>query len=174
MILITTIFKALQVALDFLKQQKQRQNKTVILTDIQQSGLNDAHLYKKVNELLVSHQINRLFTIGKQIAVFQDQFEIPVISYLTVADFLSNQPDFQDEMILVKGARKFALERIIHRLEAKKHRTQLEIRLEGIVQNLNQYKQRLSEKTKIMVMVKAFGYGGGESRNSQCIAISSH
>ena len=118
-------------------------------------------LYKKVNELLVSHQINRLFTIGKQIAVFQDQFEIPVISYLTVADFLSNQPTFQDEMILVKGARKFALERIIHRLEAKKHRTQLEIRLEGIVQNLNQYKQRLSEKTKLMVMVKAFGYGGG-------------
>jgi alanine racemase len=154
-------FQGLTVALDFLKQQKQRQNKTVILTDIQQSGLTDAHLYKKVNELLVSQKINRLFTIGKQIAVFQDQFEIPVISYLTVADFLSNQPNFQDEMILVKGARKFALERIIHRLEAKKHRTQLEIRLEGIVQNLNQYKQRLSEKTKIMVMVKAFGYGGG-------------
>ena len=167
-------FQGLTVALDFLKQQKQRQNKTVILTDIQQSGLNDALLYKKVNELLISHQINRLFTIGKQIAIFQDQFAIPVISYLTVADFLSNQPTFQDEMILVKGARKFALERIIHRLEAKKHRTQLEIRLEGIVQNLNQYKQRLSEKTKIMVMVKAFGYGGGESRNSQCIAISSH
>ena len=64
-------------------------------------------------------------------------------------------------MILVKGARKFSLERIIDRLEAKKHRTQLEIRLEGIVQNLNQYKQRLFENTKIMVMVKAFGYGGG-------------
>ena len=57
--------------------------------------------------------------------------------------------------------RKFSLERIIDRLEAKKHRTQLEIRLEGIVQNLNQYKQRISENTKIMVMVKAFGYGGG-------------
>ncbi len=154
-------FQGLTVALDFLKQQKQRQNKTVILTDIQQSGLTDTHLYKKVNELLVSHQINRLFTIGEQISVFQDQFEIPTIAYVSVADFLLNQPNFQAEMILVKGARKFALEQIIHRLEAKKHRTQLEIRLEGIVQNLNQYRQRLSEKTKIMVMVKAFGYGGG-------------
>ena len=52
------------------------------------------------------------------------------------------------------------MERIIDRLEAKAP-NQLEIRLEGIVQNLNQYKQRLSENTKIMVMVKAFGYGGG-------------
>ncbi len=154
-------FQGLNVALDFLKQQKQRQIKTVILTDIQQSGLTDAHLYQKVNELLVSQKINRLFTIGKQIAGFQNNFEIPTIAYLTLSDFLLNPPKFQDEMILVKGARKFSLERIIDRLEAKKHRTQLEIRLEGIVQNLNQYKQKLSEKTKIMVMVKAFGYGGG-------------
>ena len=154
-------FQGLTVALDFLKQQKQRQIKTVILTDIQQSGLTDSHLYQKVNELLVSQKINRLFTIGKQIAGFQNHFEIPTTAYLTLTDFLSKLPNFQDEMILVKGARKFSLERIVDRLEAKKHRTQLEIRLEGIVQNLNQYKQRLSEKTKIMVMVKAFGYGGG-------------
>ena len=88
-------------------------------------------------------------------------FGIPTAAYLTLSEFLLKLPKFQDEMILVKGARKFSLERIIDRLEAKKHRTQLEIRLEGIVQNLNQYKQRLSENTKIMVMVKAFGYGGG-------------
>ena len=154
-------FQGLTVALDFLKQQKQRQIKTVILTDIQQSGLTDSNLYQKVDELLVSHKINRLFTIGKQIAGFQDNFKIPTISYFTLSDFLLKLPNFQDEMILVKGARKFSLERIIDRLEAKKHQTQLEIRLEGIVQNLNQYKQRLSQKTKIMVMVKAFGYGGG-------------
>ena len=113
-------FQGLTVALDFLKQQKQRQIKTVILTDIQQSGLPDAHLYQKVNELLVSHKINRLFTIGKQIAGFQDNFGIPTVAYLTISEFLLKLPNFQDEMILVKGARKFSLERIIDRLEAKK------------------------------------------------------
>ena len=106
-------FQGLTVSLDFLKQQKQRQIKTVILTDIQQSGLPDAHLYQKVNELLVSHKINRLFTIGKQIAGFQDNFGIPTVAYLTLSEFLLKLPKFQDEMILVKGARKFSLNELL-------------------------------------------------------------
>ena len=153
--------QGLSVALDFLKQQLQRGKKTLILSDIQQSGMSDQVLYQAINQLLVGNQINKLITIGLRIAQFKELFETPTISFDSVEAFLTNPPSFRDEMILVKGARKFALERIIGVLEAKKHRTQLEIRLESIINNLNQYKNLLTGNTKIMAMVKAFGYGGG-------------
>jgi alanine racemase len=75
-------------------------------------------------------------------------------------DALDSLP-FGSETILIKGARTFNFEKIVAALEEKTHETVLEINLNAISHNLNFFKSKLKKKTKMMVMVKAFGYGNG-------------
>jgi alanine racemase len=155
-------FQSLKIALDFLESQKQHVNKTIILSDIFQSGLSNEDLYSKVSELIVSNKINRVIGIGETISDYKNKFENCIIYKNTeafIADF--NMINFGNETILIKGARLFEFEKIVHLLEEKTHETVLEINLNAISHNLNYYKSKLEPTTKIMVMVKAFGYGNG-------------
>ena len=155
-------FQSLKIALDFLESQKQHVNKTIILSDIFQSGLSNEDLYSKVSELIVSNKINRVIGIGETISEYKNKFENCIIYKNTeafIADF--NTLSFGSETILIKGARLFEFEKIVHLLEEKTHETVLEINLNAISHNLNYYKSKLEPTTKIMVMVKAFGYGNG-------------
>ncbi|MFY0685864.1 MAG: bifunctional UDP-N-acetylmuramoyl-tripeptide:D-alanyl-D-alanine ligase/alanine racemase [Cyclobacteriaceae bacterium] len=153
---------ALKVALDFLKQQKQHQRRTLILTDIYQSGLSPAELYGQVNNWLYENEIDRLIGIGPHISSTQLDWKVPITSFFqSVDDLLDHLPDFGSEMILVKGARTFRLERFTELLEQKHHQTHLEVNFEAIVHNLSCYRKLLNPSTQLMVMVKAFAYGGG-------------
>jgi alanine racemase len=155
-------FQSLKIALDFLESQKQFQNKTVILSDIFQSGLSNEELYSKVSELIVSNNISRVIGIGETISEFKDKFE-NCITFNSTAEFVSNFEnfDFGNETILIKGARSFEFEEIVYLLEEKTHETVLEINLNAISYNLNFFKSKLKPNVKIMLMVKAFGYGNG-------------
>ena len=155
-------FQSLKIALDFLENQKQHANKTIILSDIFQSGLSNDDLYSKVSELIISNKINRVIGIGDTISDYKNKFENCIFYKNTeafIADF--NSLNFGNETILIKGARLFEFEKIVHLLEEKTHETVLEINLNAISHNLNYYKSKLEPTTKIMVMVKAFGYGNG-------------
>ncbi|MBE0390291.1 bifunctional UDP-N-acetylmuramoyl-tripeptide:D-alanyl-D-alanine ligase/alanine racemase [Flavobacterium sp. PL002] len=155
-------FQSLKIALDFLESQKQFQQKTVILSDIFQSGLSNEELYSRVARLIISNNINRVIGIGETISEFKDKFE-NCITFKDTADFIVNfeSLDFANETILVKGARSFQFEEIVYLLEEKTHETVLEINLNAISYNLNFFKSKLKPDVKIMVMVKAFGYGNG-------------
>jgi alanine racemase len=155
-------FQSLKIALDVLESQKQFQNKTVILSDIFQSGLSNEELYSKVSQLIISNHINRVIGIGETITAFKDKFE-NCITFHDTADFISNfeNLEFANETILIKGARSFQFEEIVYLLEEKTHETVLEINLNAISYNLNFFKSKLKPNVKIMVMVKAFGYGNG-------------
>jgi Alr-MurF fusion protein len=155
-------YQSLKMALDFLEQQKNHSKKTIILSDIFQSGLPVATLYQKVAVILQNNKIDRIITIGETIS--QHLKELPnVISFPNASDFLQqfNTQSFQNEAILIKGARSFNFDEIVVLLEEKKHETVLEINLDAISHNLNFYKSKVKPTTKIMVMVKAFGYGNG-------------
>ena len=155
-------FQSLKIALDFLESQKQHANKTIILSDIFQSGLSNDDLYSKVSELIVSNKINRVIGIGETITDYKNKF-VNCITYKNTEAFIAdfNTHNFSNETILIKGARLFEFEKIVHLLEEKTHETVLEINLNAISHNLNYYKSKLKPTTKIMVMVKAFGYGNG-------------
>ena len=155
-------FQSLKIALDFLESQKQSSNKTVILSDIFQSGLTNEELYSRVEQLVVANKISRVIGIGETIAQFQNQFQ-NCITFKNTSDFLAEleQLNFENETILIKGARSFQFEKIVAALEEKTHETVLEINLNAISHNLNFYKSKLQPNTKMMVMVKAFGYGNG-------------
>lgn len=155
-------YQSLKIALDFLEQQKLYQKKTIILSDIFQSGLPTDVLYQKVFKSLKSNHIDRIITIGETISSYLS--ELPhVISFVSTAEFLKqfNTQSFQNETVLVKGARSFNFDEIVVLLEEKKHETVMEINLDAITHNLNFYQSKLKPETKIMVMLKAFGYGNG-------------
>jgi len=155
-------FQSLKIALDVLESQNQFDKKTVILSDIFQSGFPNEQLYAKVAQLIVSNKINRVIGIGETISAFKEQFS-NCITFKTTAEFIANfeKLDFSNESILIKGARSFQFEEIVTLLEEKTHETVLEINLNAISYNLNFFKSKLKPKVKIMVMVKAFGYGNG-------------
>ena len=155
-------YQSLKIALDFLDQQKLHQKKTIILSDIFQSGLNLNELYSNVIKLLQQNNIAQIITIGETIGkYFQDVQN--VISFANTQAFLQqfNTDSFKNETILIKGARSFNFDEIVVLLEEKNHETVLEINLDALTTNYNFYKQKLHQNTKIMVMVKAFGYGNG-------------
>jgi alanine racemase len=155
-------FQSLKIALDFLESQKQYKRKTLILSDIFQSGLSNDELYTKVSQLIISNKIDRVIGIGETISAFEKKFA-NCITYKNTAEFISKFDDlnFANETILIKGARTFQFEEIVSLLEEKTHETVLEINLNAISHNLNFFKSKLKPNVKIMVMVKAFGYGNG-------------
>ena len=155
-------FQSLKIALDFLESQKQYKKKTLILSDIFQSGLITDELYSQVSHLIVSNKINRVIAIGKTISGFKSKFP-NCIAFETTEKFIEGMDEisFENETILIKGARHFHFEEIVYSLEEKTHETVLEINLNAISHNLNFYKSKLNPETKLMVMVKAFSYGNG-------------
>lgn len=154
---------SLRVALDFLNQQKQHSKRSIILSDILQSGRNEEILYSEVAGLLKVKSVDRMIGIGEAIQRQQHLFELPKRFYANTEEFLKefSQQDFRDETILIKGARPFGFERISKLLQQKAHETILEINLNALVHNLNYYRSRLRPDTKIMAMVKAASYGSG-------------
>jgi alanine racemase len=155
-------YQSLKIALDFLEQHKTHQKKTVILSDVFQSGFDTKVLYAKVAKLLSGHNISQVIGIGETIS--RELADFPnFYPYTTTTDFLTHYRAnaFEDETVLIKGARSFRFDEIVVFLEEKTHETVLEINLNSVVHNLNFYKSRLKPTTKLMVMVKAFGYGAG-------------
>jgi len=155
----------LQIALDFLANQQQKQAKVVILSDILESDLGGKKLYTQVANLLLGKNIGFFIGIGEKISAHQEAFkDVPLKAfYKTTEDFLAKGfcEQLKNCVVLVKGARKFQFEKVIQKLEYKAHRTVLEINLDALVHNLNFYRNQLKPSTKIMAMVKAFAYGSG-------------
>lgn len=154
---------SLAIALDFLNQQKQHPRKTLILSDILQSGYTNESLYKEVAELIDKKGISRLIGIGPGISEQADLFHVEKSFYPSTHDFLNefNNALFHNETILLKGARIFGFEAISKIIQQKAHETVLEINLNSIVHNLNYFRSKVKAETRIMAMVKAFSYGSG-------------
>lgn len=154
---------SLNIALDFLHQQKQHQKKTVILSDILQSGKNEGELYREIAELLKQKKIDRIIGIGPSISKHASAFDMEGLFYGNTGDFLKkfSFAEFQHETILLKGARIFEFEQISQALQQKAHETMLEINLDALIHNLNYFRKKINPETRIMAMVKAFSYGSG-------------
>lgn len=154
---------SLSIALDFLNQQNQHPKRTLILSDLHETGKSANELYQEISLLLKQKKINRLIGIGEQIAAHQELFDLEKSFFNDTADFLAHvsQQSFNNETILVKGARKFGFELVVKRLAQKVHDTVLEVNLNALLSNLQFYKSKLSTGVKTMAMVKAFSYGSG-------------
>jgi len=157
---------SLSIALDFLNQQSTttQTKRTLILSDILQSGQSTADLYSTVSNLIRTKDIQRFIGIGTEISRHAELFSFLNNAFFADTDSFLKSPllhEFQDEVILLKGSRSFQFEAISEKLELIAHETILEVNLNALVGNLNYFRSKLSPETKVMCMVKAFAYGSG-------------
>jgi alanine racemase len=154
---------ALSIALDFLNSQTRLPKKTLILSDILQTGMPPVSLYAEVAAMIKARGVGRFIGIGQGLVDCKDYFDANARFFETTGDFLRNfDPSaFSHEAILLKGARVFGFERISNLLQQKDHQTILEVNLDALVHNLNVFRSFLNPGVKVMAMVKAFSYGSG-------------
>ncbi len=164
---------SLNIALNFQKQQSEGYKRTVILSDFDGSGEDEQALYKKVAELLIANKVEKFYGIGETISRNKDSFQELNARFYNSADLFIQSTEinqFTSEIILVKGARRFELERISNLLALKTHGTVLKIYLHHLIQNLNTYRSILRPGVKTMAMVKAFSYGSGQAEIARVLA----
>ncbi len=154
---------SLEIALDFLGHHARQQSKTVILSDLFQTGLSDDELHKRIARLLVGKGITQFIGIGESMSRHAAYYPEHSIFFPATDAFLAqlNTDEYVKRAILIKGARDFRFERIVSAYQQQTHDTVLEINLNALAHNLHYFKSKLPPSTKLMVMVKAFGYGSG-------------
>lgn len=154
---------SLRIALDFLSGFGKRRRRTVILSDIEQSGKEGWRLYGEVAELLREHGVSRLIAVGAQVGKHLDKFTCDVQHFSSTGHLLRqlDRSTFKDEAILIKGSRSFLLEQISRQLAQKTHLTTLEVNLTALTDNLNALRATLRKGVKTLAMVKANAYGAG-------------
>ena len=159
-------FNSLDIALDFMNRRPDHngRKRTLILSDIYQSGERPEELYAKVGELAAKRGVERFIGIGADISAQAGTITVADKHFFADVDGFVGSPVFRslrDEVILIKGSRAFGFDRITELLEQKVHETILEVNLNALVANLNFYRSFMRPETKIVCMVKADAYGAG-------------
>lgn len=158
---------SLDIALDFMNRRpdQQKRARTLILSDILQSGQTEKQLYCDVAELVQKRGIKKFIGIGSALMRQQEVFDGVEERYFfeNVADFINSKVfnSLADEVILLKGARSFGFDQLTELLVKKVHETVLEVNLNAVVDNLNWYRSFLKPETKLVCMIKADAYGAG-------------
>ena len=159
-------FNSLDIALDFMNRRPDHKGRTrtLILSDIMQSGMAPDQLYHEVGELVRKRGVEKFVGIGPLISSHKDAIQVPDKSFFTtVGEFLQSVvfKNLRNEVILIKGARQFGFEQITDLLVQKVHETVLEVNLNAVVANLNYYRSFMKPDTKLVCMIKADAYGAG-------------
>jgi Alr-MurF fusion protein len=163
---------SLAIAIDFLSRQSQHRKRSIILSDMFQTGRSMEELYMETGEMISREKIDRVVGIGENISCIKKYYSGPADFYASTPEYIAafDPAVFQDEAVLLKGSRKFGFERISALLEEKAHATVMEINLDNLVRNYNYFKSLLNEKTRIMAVVKAFSYGSGSYEIANILA----
>lgn len=158
---------SLDIALDFMNRRpdQNRRERTLILSDIYQSGETEQQLYADVAALVKERGVKKFIGIGTALGRQKQAFEGLETKYFfdNINDFIGSKvfKSLHDEVILLKGARSFGFDKLTELLVKKVHETVLEVNLNAVVDNLNWYRSFLKPETKLVCMIKADAYGAG-------------
>lgn len=157
---------SLDIALDFISRRPDHKGRrrTLILSDILQSGMTRDQLYAEVSELCVKRGVEKFIGVGPDLMAEADRIGVDEKYFFPDSQTFIKSPVFstlRDEVILIKGARAFGFDGISELLEQKVHETILEVNLQAVVDNLNYYRSYMKPETKLVCMVKANAYGSG-------------
>lgn len=160
---------SLEIALDFMRRRPDAagRRRTLILSDIKQTGLTLTDLYGQVRALVEHYGVDELIGIGPEVSAglanLPEPFSITGGSFHSIDAFLDSSlfASLSNRIILIKGARAARFDRITDALVQKVHETILEVNLSAVVDNLNYYRSFMRPETKMVCMVKASAYGAG-------------
>ena len=145
------------------RSEDKGKKRTLILSDMLETGQSSKLLYRQVAELVHSRGVEKIIGVGDEIRTASSRFELEKYFFHSTEDLLKSDllPNLRNEVVLIKGSRSFHFDDISERLELKVHETILEIKLNALVDNLNYYRSKLKPETKMVCMVKASAYGAG-------------
>ena len=158
---------ALDIALDFLYRRSQVNGlkRTLILSDILETGQTVPILYRQVAQLISSRGIERIIGVGGNLSACASLFDVEKAFYPDTEALMraigKGELRLENEIVLIKGARRFGFDALTELLEKKVHETILEVNLGAMIANLNHYRSYLKPETKMVCMVKASAYGAG-------------
>ena len=158
-------FASLDIALDFMSRRTEDKGKkrTLILSDILESGQTSKLLYRQVAELVHSRGVDKIIGVGPEISASASRFQIEKYFFNKTSELMESGilDSLRNEVVLIKGARAFHFDDITDYMELKVHETILEINLRALTDNLNHFRNKLKPETKMVCMVKASAYGAG-------------
>ncbi|ASW75337.1 alanine racemase [Chryseobacterium piperi] len=159
---------SLKTALQFLNEYN-KPKKSLVLTDIVGVNSNSQELYEEVSDLVNEQKFDSVFLVGDEITKFSNLFKSKTSTFISTQELIDSKhlTDIENQILLLKGARKFEIEKLKDILELRKHDTVLEINLNAILHNINYHKSLLKPETKMMAMVKANAYGLGSYEISE-------
>lgn len=164
---------SLDIALDFMSRRPEthRQHRTLILSDILQSGESPRSLYSRVAQMADSRGIEKAILVGKELYECAEYFPMKHYAFRTTDDLIASEvfENMQDEFVLIKGARSFRFDKITDLLTLKVHQTILEVNLNALRKNVDYYRQFMKRETKMVCMVKASAYGVGALETSKTL-----
>lgn len=165
---------SLEIALDFAQTNHSGLPLTLVLSDMLETGLPTDQIMQRISSLIASKKVSRLIGIGEHFHHHSFAWSVPITTYANTEEFLAHISidSFQRQLVLIKGARTYRFERITELLQQQSHETILEVDLNALTHNLNYFKSLLSAPTKLMVMVKAFGYGSGSHEVSSLLQFN--
>lgn len=156
--------KSLQLALQFVDQQNQTMPRTLVISDFAGQQADDG-LPEGVAQLAAKYQVQKLIAVGPMMARLRSLLDGKIaFLHFPDADALLAHSDalgLHDELVLIKGARHFRLERFFDALSLSQHDTTLEIDLKAVAHNLACYRSLAGRGVKCMAVVKAAAYGSG-------------
>ncbi len=156
---------SLDIALDFLYRRSlsKKLKRTLILSDLLETGQSTTTLYRKVAQLVHNRGIEKIIGVGHEISSCSVRFDGEKHFFQNTEDLQASDifKNLKDEIILIKGSRNFGFDMVSESLELKVHETILEINLNALINNFNYYRAKLKPETKMACMVKAFAYGAG-------------
>lgn len=162
---------SLALALDYLHNVAMGRPRTLVLSDIPQSGLGEEELYACVAEMVARAGIDRLVGIGPVLCRHAARFACPSVFYATTEECIARlgRDAVAGCAVLLKGARGFRFERLAHALSRQSHTTTLEVDLDAMTHNLNHFRAKLRRGTRLVAMVKAGSYGAGDFEVAQLL-----
>ena len=165
--------QSLDIALDFMSRRpdSKGQKRTLILSDILQSGEAPRSLYSRVAQMAASRGIDKVIGVGDKISNCADYFPMERHFFLTTDELIASDvfAQLSNEFILIKGARQFRFDKLCDLLTLKVHQTILEVNLNALTDNVNYYRSFMRPETKMVCMVKASAYGIGSLETSKTL-----
>ena len=157
---------SLDIALDFMNRRPDHKGRkrTLILSDIYQSGEKPEELYAEVSSLALKRGVEKFIGIGPELTAQADAIKTREKYFFHDCQSFIHSDIFRslhDEVILIKGARQFGFDQLTELLVQKVHETILEVNLGAVVKNLNYYRSFMKPTTKLVCMIKADAYGAG-------------
>lgn len=158
-------------AFSLLASAKGQAGRALVLTDMEHLGSSQAEIQR---EVLLDAEAR----FGREnISLIGPVFQEIAAKFPGIAAYADTQAfllDFQYERykgktVLLKGARKFALERVVPHLSRRAVATWFKINMNHLAHNFRRFRSWIPADVRLMAMVKAFSYGSGTWEIAQAL-----